>query len=63
MKLSCAIALLLLVSMPLAAQSLDWSSVGSTGIVDSGDIGTNLWNMTGAAFTLKPSAVGTVEAR
>lgn len=63
MKLSCAMVLLLLASMPLAAQSLDWSSVGSTGIVDSGDIGSNLWNMTGATFTLKPSVVGAVEAR
>jgi hypothetical protein len=52
---------LLLAAFPLAAQSLDWSSVGSTGAVDESS--TSLYEFNGRALQFRSGATGTIVAR
>lgn len=51
--------LALLVTVPAAAQTYDWSNVGSVGIIPAG-VG---YVFTGPSFTFSPSRTGTLTAR
>jgi len=62
MKRSYVLSLLVcLVSFAASAQTLDWSSIGSAGVIDDSTLG--LYSTNGAALTIKTNAVATVEAR
>lgn len=54
-----ALALLLLLALPAAAQSYDWSNVGSVGITQAGAGHV----FTGPSFTFSASRTGTLTAR
>ncbi|HYC58190.1 MAG TPA: hypothetical protein VEK79_01360 [Thermoanaerobaculia bacterium] len=56
---SLSVLALLLLALPAAAQSYDWSHVGSVGITQSGQGHT----FTGPSFTFAPSRTGTLIAR
>jgi len=51
--------LFVLLALPAAAQSLDWSSPGSAAKLDPQ---SGLWTFTGSAFLIKPTAIATVDA-
>lgn len=51
--------LFVLLALPAAAQSLDWSSPGSAAKLDPQ---SGLWTFTGSAFLIKPIAIATVDA-
>jgi len=62
MKRSSVLLLLVcLVSFAASAQTLDWSSIGSAGVLDDGMF--NLYTTTGAALAIKTNTVATIEAR
>src|SRR5689334_20297452 len=56
---SLSVLALLLLALPAAAQSYDWSNVGSVGIVQAGAG----HNFIGPSFTFSPSRTGTLTAR
>ncbi|HKO57235.1 MAG TPA: hypothetical protein VJ276_15270 [Thermoanaerobaculia bacterium] len=60
-RLSVPIFFLLFGVFPLAAQSLDWSSVGSTGAIDESS--TALYDFSGRALQFRSGATGTIVAR
>lgn len=57
---SLIILTLLLASLPVAAQSLDWTMVGSAGVPDNG---SSLYSTTGPALGIQSNAIATVETR
>lgn len=60
-RLSTLGVLALLLAMPLAAQSMDWSSVGSTGIIDEDSL--TLFAFTAFDLEFKAGQTGTITAR
>lgn len=52
-----------LCALPVAAQNLDWSEPGSTGVLDQGTASLGFYALTGAYFGVAATAVATVEAR
>jgi len=63
MKRVSLLFLLVLAAIPAAAQSLDWSAPGSTGVADDGTVSSGLYIFSGASFAVKSNAIATIEAR
>jgi hypothetical protein len=62
MKLRSSLILttLLLAALPLAAQTLDWTMVGSAGVPDNGN---SLYAATGPALGIQSNAIATMQFR
>ncbi len=60
LRSSLILTTLLLAGLPAAAQTLDWTMVGSTGVPDNG---ASLYVTTGPAIAIKPNAIATMEFR
>ena len=58
-----AIAVCLLIALPAAAQSWDWSAAGSTGIPDSGSATSGLWEFSGPTVQIPSNMISTQKIR
>jgi hypothetical protein len=59
--IALSLSLVCLAALPAAAQTFDWSSVGSAIVLDEGQ--TNIYNITGPQILLVSAGVGEVEGR